>query len=149
MTENVIVSIQGQQVGEDDIPQGSELVTPGTLVRDAKGRLTLTYEEGEMSGMDGTTTVIYLEGERVTVERRGTVKTQMVFQEGLRHAALYEMPLGGVSMVVTARRVHNAMGEQGGELDILYTMELDNAVTGQNRIKLSVCPIELEASEPS
>ena len=136
--DNGIISIKGSQVNAESGPEEMELVTPGRLVRDAQGRYTISYEESELTGLEGTTTVLQIEGGRVTLLREGSVNSQMVFEEGCRHLSMYETPYGALSVGINTRRMKNTVGEDGGDLEIDYAVEIDNLLAGQNLFRMSV-----------
>ena len=136
--DNVIISIKGSQVNAESGPEEMELVTPGRLVRDAQGRYTISYEESELTGLEGTTTVLQIEGGRVTLLREGSVNSQMVFEEGCRHLSMYETPYGALSVGINTRRMKNTVGEDGGDLEIDYAVEIDNLLAGQNLFRMRV-----------
>ena len=138
MTDNVIISIKGSQYNGENGPEEMELVTPGSLIRDGQGRYTISYEESELTGLEGTTTVLRIEGGRVTLLREGSVNSQMVFEEGRRHLSMYETPYGSLSVGINTKRMKNTVGENGGDLEIDYAVEIDNLLAGQNLFRMSV-----------
>ncbi len=138
MTDNVIISIKGSQYNGEGGPEEMELVTPGSLIRDGRGGYTISYEESELTGLEGTTTVLRIEGGRVTLLREGSVNSQMVFEEGRRHLSMYETPYGALSVGINTRRMKNTVGEDGGDLEIDYAVEIDNLLAGQNLFRMSV-----------
>ena len=137
MNDNVIISIKGKQVN-DNGPDEMELVTAGCLSRNESGGFTVSYQETELTGLEGTTTVVNIDGSRVTLLREGTVNSQMVFEEGRRHLSMYETPYGSMSVGVNTRRVKNNMGESGGDLEIDYAIEIDNFMVGRNFFSMNV-----------
>ena len=137
MQENVIISIRGRQVNENG-PDEIELVTAGELVCGESGDLTVSYQESELTGLEGTTTTLRLEGPRITLLREGTVNSQMVFEEGRRHLSMYETPYGSLSVGVNTRRLRSTIGESGGDLEIDYAIEIDNLVAGRNYFSMNV-----------
>lgn len=137
MSDNVIISIKGKQVGENG-PDEMELVTAGRLVRDERGGFTVSYQESELTGLEGTTTVVRIDGPRVTLLREGTVNSQMVFEEGRKHLSMYETPYGALSVGVNTRRMRSTVGEAGGDLEIDYAIEIDNLLAGQNFFRMTV-----------
>lgn len=134
---NVIISIKGSQVNENG-PDEMELVTEGRLVRNSEGGYTISYQETELTGLEGTTTVLHIEGPCVTLRREGTVNSQMVFEEGRRHLSMYETPYGSLSVGINTRRMKNTVGESGGDLEIDYALEIDNLLVGRNLFKMNV-----------
>ena len=114
MTENVIISIRGKQLYAEGSPDEMELVTSGTLKRDGKGGYTISYQESELTGLEGTLTTIQVEGEQVTLMRVGEFNSQLVFQEGRRHLSMYNTPYGAMSIGVNTRHLLTELNDQGG-----------------------------------
>ena len=54
MENNVIISIRGKQSFEDQEPEIIELVTEGRLSLDGEDGYTLSYQESELTGLEGT-----------------------------------------------------------------------------------------------
>ena len=84
----VMLSIRGEQYFDGIDPDETELMTEGTMEL-AEDGIVLSYEESELTGMEGTTTTFEVKGPRVTLTRSGTVNSQMVFEEGRQHTSLY------------------------------------------------------------
>lgn len=134
---DVIISIKGKQMTADGGDE-MELVTPGRLERGSDGGITVSYQESELTGMEGTTTVVRVNGPCVTLLREGTINSQMVFEEGRRHLSMYETPYGSLSVGIDTRRMKSTLGEQGGDLEIDYAIEIDNLLAGQNFFRMNV-----------
>ena len=137
MEKEVIISIKGMQDFEQTGKDSIELVTRGNLGR-RDGILTLSYEESELTGLEGTLTTIQVEPECVTMMRTGQVNTQMVFQEGRRHLSMYNTPYGAMTIGVNTRHLFAELGEDGGEIEIDYNIEIDHTVTGRNVFRINV-----------
>lgn len=138
MTDNVIISIKGKQLYAESGPDEMELVTAGVLRREGEGRYTISYQESELTGLEGTTTVVQVDGGRVTLLREGSINSQMVFEEGERHLSMYETPFGSLSIGIVTRRMRSTLGEAGGDLEIDYAIEIDHLVAGQNMFRMNV-----------
>ena len=138
MEKEVVISIKGMQQYEGALPDAVELVTAGTLKRDGKGGYTISYQESELTGLEGTTTKVHVDGRRVTLLREGSINSQMVFEEGMRHLSMYETPYGALSIGVNTRRMRSTVDEAGGDLEIDYAIEIDNLVAGQNLFRMNV-----------
>lgn len=137
-TENVIISIKGKQLYAESCPDEMELVTSGVLKRDGLGGLTISYQETELTGLEGTTTRLHINGGRVTLLREGNINSQMVFEVGKRHMSMYETPYGALSIGINTKRLRSTLCETGGELEIDYAIEIDHMVAGQNMFRMSV-----------
>ena len=137
MEENVIISIKGSQLYEGQDPDVTELVTAGTLRREQEG-YTMAYQETELTGLEGTTTKLRIEGPRVTVLRQGSVNSQMIFEVGRKHLSMYETPYGALAVGIETRRLKNNVDEAGGDLEFDYAIEIDNLLAGKSLFQLNV-----------
>lgn len=137
MRENVIISIKGQQFYDAQEPDSMELVTAGTLEQTEEG-YTLCYQESELTGLEGTTTVFQVKDGQVTLTREGEVNSLMVFEEGRRHLSMYNTPYGALAIGINTRRMRAALGPLGGDIEIQYAIEVDHALTGLNLFEIHV-----------
>ena len=138
MTDNVIISIKGTQVSAEGGPDEMELVTAGVLNQEGEGRYTISYEESELTGLEGTTTVVRVDGPRVTLLREGSINSQMVFEEGRQHTSLYETPFGELTVDVQTSTLKHNLSERGGVMEIKYSIAVEHTVTGRNCFKIRV-----------
>lgn len=137
MRENVVISIKAHQLYQEQEPDCVELVSAGTLERTENG-YTLSYEESELTGLEGTTTVLQVEEGQVTLLRRGEVNSVMVFEEGRQHVSMYDTPAGALTIGVNTRRLRTAFNDQGGDIEIQYTIDVEHAATGLNLFQIHV-----------
>ena len=98
MTQSVIISVEGTQrfIGEES--QTVQVVTEGTMKREGD-TVYLSYEESEVTGMEGTTTTFTVKGERVELERTGAVQSKMVFEKGKKDISLYNVGFGALTFI--------------------------------------------------
>ena len=107
--------IMPEQLPDEQEEEALEMVTQG-LVRVRGGRVEIVYDEGELSGMEGSQTVIsYAKGEPQTVSmiRTGAVSTVLVFERGVRHLCTYETPYMPFQIGVLALAVDNRLESEG------------------------------------
>lgn len=137
MEKEVIISIKGKQEVGDGPAESMELVTKGWMRR-MEGVYTLAYQESEVTGLEGTLTTIKVEQEeeRVTLTRVGEYNSEMVFEEGNRHLSLYNTPYGAVSMGVNTRHLLAELDDNGGCVEVDYTLEVEGAVVGRNTFQI-------------
>ncbi len=105
---------------------------------EAEGGLCLSYQESELTGMAGTTTVFHVEPEKITLLRIGSVSSEMVFEQGKRHMSLYHTDYGDLSIVVSTQHISSTLTDDGGELDVKYTVEVANTPVGVNHLILNI-----------
>ena len=137
MEKEVVISIKGMQQYEGALPDAVELVTAGRLARDGTG-YTLSYQESELTGLDGTLTTIQVDGEQVTLMRVGEFNSQLVLQEGRRHLSVYNTPYGAMSVGVNTRHLLAELSDRGGDIEVDYFIEIDHALAGRNVFRISV-----------
>ena len=137
MEKNVIISIKGVQRLEDADPDTMELVTEGRLEQDGNS-YTLSYQESELTGLEGTLTTFQIEPERITLMRLGGVNSEMVFELGRRHLSMYDTPYGALAIGVNTRHLQADLTECGGDIEIDYAIEIDHTVAGRNVFQINV-----------
>ena len=129
MKKDVWLSICSTQQFADCEEEQIDLVTRGHACTSADGKYYIAYEESELTGLEGTrdhrqagweTTVSLMRG-------RGPTRSHMLFSEDERHIGLYQTPVGTEHGDCDAYLPASAtrMGENGGELVIDYTIEVD------------------------
>ena len=139
MKQNVVLSIIGRQSYMDQEPEQLELVTEGVL-EDLGNSWVLSYEESELTGMAGVTTTFVVEADKITLKRTGRLNSQMVFKEGVVHESLYEMEFGALMISVCANRVMADICHDGGMIDLIYTIELEQSASGTIDYHLDIRP---------
>ena len=144
MEKNVVISIKGMQKYQGQDPDTVELVTEGRLQREGDS-YTLSYQESEITGLEGTLTTIRVEPEQVTLLRVGEFNSQMVFQEGRRHLSMYNTPYGAMAIGVNTRHLLADLSDKGGDIEIDYALEVDHAVAGRNSFQINVKEAEGES----
>ena len=137
MEKDVIISIKGMQKYEHADPDVIELITQGRLAQRGDN-FTLTYQESELTGLEGTRTTIQVEGEQVTLLREGGVNSQMVFQEGRRHMSMYNTPHGAIEIGINTSHLMTDLHDRGGAIEIDYAIEVDHALAGRNIFQINV-----------
>ena len=129
MKQPVVLSIRGRQCYDGQEPDVIELVTDGTMAF-TDGGWDSSYEETELTGMAGVTTTFRVEPGKVTLRRTGKLRSEMVFQEGVRHESLYQLDFGALLMTITAKQVYFDIVPDGGVIDIVYSIEIENSAAG-------------------
>lgn len=129
MKKPVMLSIRGRQSYEGQDPEVIELVTDGTMeFRD--GGWDIAYEESELTGLAGVTTVFRVEPGKVTLTRTGKLNSQMVFQQGISHDSLYQMEFGALLLTVQATSVYYDIVPDGGVIDLVYNISIEHTEAG-------------------
>ena len=122
----------------DGDPEINIFTTNGLLVTGERGqRLTFTEEsEGQI-----TTSALYINDEKVILKKRGGVESDMTFCEGGESVSIYRIGPYAFDMTVKTKKIRNSLTEDGGELVLLYSMN----VGGQEknvRMKISAKKVD-------
>ena len=125
----VVLSIEGKQSYMDQDPEVIELVTEGVMEQ-IDGGWNLSYEESDLTGLQGVTTTFRIRPNEVVLDRTGKLTSQMIFVEGQKHDSLYQMELGALMLSVCATRVSYDLTEAGGTVDLSYRIEIEQTSAG-------------------
>lgn len=129
MKQAVFLSIQGRQQYPEQDPEVLELTTEGTM-EFYKNGWDISYEESALTGLEGVTTTFRVEPGVVTLTRTGALKSQMVFEQGVAHDSLYQMPFGTLMLTVKATSVYYDIVPDGGVIDLSYNISIENTEAG-------------------
>ena len=125
----VVLSITGRQTYGNQPPETIELVTEGTMTyRD--GGWDISYEESELTGMEGVTTLFRVEPGVVTLSRVGKLNSTMIFRERVPHDSLYQMEFGTLLLTINATRVYYDIVPDGSTIDLVYEICIENTEAG-------------------
>lgn len=116
-----------------------EMLVEGRLVTSPE-RVELMYEEGELTGMEGSVTSIGFDRNApylISMMRTGPVSTAMVFEKGKRHLCLYNTPLSEFEICVHALQVENRLLREG-YLYIDYLIEVHGAQAERCKMTIRV-----------
>lgn len=137
MKRPVVLSLRGRQTYVGQEPEVIELVTEGTMeFRD--GGWDIVYEESALTGLEGVITTFRVLPGKVLLSRTGSLNSQMLFQEGVSHDSLYQMPFGTLMLTVKAIRVFCDIVPDGGTIDLTYQIHIENSDAGEIDYHLDV-----------
>ena len=135
--KNVFISIKGLPVYSSDENDAFELMTDGEYFH-TENVSTLSYVESSLTGVDGMLTIFDIEPNRIVLRRGDGLTGDMIFDEEEKHHFLYNTPFGSIMMGIDTHSITKSMGEDGGNLEIRYDIEVDNIAVSQNLFKLNV-----------
>ena len=95
-----------------------------------------TSTQAEMEGC--VTTLLIEDGGLVTMTRNGAYTTQMVMERGRRHVCHYATPFGDMLLGIFAKKVESSVTEEGGELLLNYTIDVNADLAASNELKITV-----------
>ena len=137
MKKDVIISICGLQEQDGEAGDPITLVTPGRYYR-KNDSYYISYEESELTGLAGTRTTLRIKPDYVKLVRTGLYPSELLFELGKRHMSLYHTDYGDLSIVVSTNHIRNTLTDDGGDLDVQYTVEVANTPVGVNHLSLTI-----------
>lgn len=137
MDKDVIISVRGTQSKENQNGNRLDLITEGRYYK-MDGAYYITYNESEVTGMEGTTTTLKVSDGVVTLIRFGAVNSQFIFEQGQKHVSHYDTSYGAFTIGVFANEVNVNVDDSGGEIWVDYEIEIDNSVTGENDFHMHI-----------
>lgn len=129
MKRDVMLYIRGRQTYADQEPETIELTTEGVMAF-REGGWDITYQESALTGLEGVTTTFRVEEGKVILTREGELNSQMVFEEGMEHDSLYQLPFGALLLTVRATSVFFDIVPDGGTIDLSYNINIENTEAG-------------------
>lgn len=136
MKKDVIISLVGTQENDGDKDK-IELITEGSFYRKGDDYY-VTYKESELTGLEGTTTTLKVQGKKVTMIRFGTNNTQLIFEKGQHHVCCYDTMYGAITVGVWANDVSVNIDDNGGEIYAAYKIDVDNNSIGNNDFRMQI-----------
>ncbi len=136
--KEVMISIKSVQKYEGSFPDFVELITTG-IYNYQENDIIISYVDTE-SDSDGrpTNTNINIRDGKVHLAREGVICSQMLFENNKRNFSLYQTEFGSFMLGVKVHRIRVDLDEKGGELELVYAIELDHSTVGENRFHLTV-----------
>lgn len=139
MTDNkkYMISILGEQIMDDDSDK-IEVLTTGNYIT-KKDHCYIGYKEYDESTPDDYyDNLIKVEGNVVTITRKGAVRSQLMLEKGRRHQCLYQTPAGDLMIGVFTKSIKNSLDKNGGTLEVSYTLDFNTDLVSENRFKITV-----------
>lgn len=133
--KDVLVSVKGFQYIDDD-QSVIELKTVGRYgIKNDK--YYILYEETDETGAKTDTMIKF--GENMAVmQKSGATESRMVIEAGKRHSSLYSTPVGSLVLDIYGESVKSSLNDNGGTLELIYTLNMNSSPIGKNRIEITV-----------
>ena len=137
MEKKVMLTITSTQKFMTEEPEKTELVTEGTLSA-ADGAVEISYQESELTGLEGTTTTFRVEDNKVTLVRRGAVNSRMSFEVGQEDRSLYDMGFGALMITIKTEQLRSNLTENGGVFCVAYAITIEEESAGWIEYRIDV-----------
>ena len=133
--KKAIVTVRGNSGLEEGEPM--ELLTEGEFYKEGNV-YCISYKETDMTGMEGTVTTVVAEENKVRLQRRGTVTSEFIFEEGRKNISHYATEYGVFTVAVTAEKVDVSINESGGVVSVVFSLDFLGNASVRNEFLLTV-----------
>lgn len=137
MSKPVIIKIKGLQDMRDTREEKMELITLGKYSK-RNGSYYVSYNESEVTGMEGVVTTVKIKEDKVTVKRFGKINASLVFEKNKRNICHYNTPYGAMMIGINTDKLSSNIDENGGMIDIDYSIDINNVMTGKNTFHMTI-----------
>lgn len=136
MQKNVFLKVKGTRLEQGE-PESVEFITEA-IYRKQDEAYIAEYEESELTGMEGTRTVIRFQPDEILISRSGTNTSELYFERNKKHVTMYETEFGTMTIGVVAPRIEVSLDDTGGNVDFDYFIELNHVQTSENNFHMQI-----------
>lgn len=138
--DQVLITVKGSQRDAHGEEDQIELFTQGRRYT-KNGIHYITYQESEISGMEGVTTLLKIYTDHVTLVRMGGIDQRQEFHLGKRCRSEYITPYGTMRLSVHTTRLVMTRTEDNSQvtgIDIEYELEIDGQWQSANTLAVHI-----------
>lgn len=121
----------------DGAAERISLLTEGQYSRRSDSWV-VSYIENSASGIEGTLTKIRVFADRLVIDREGPLTSHMEFYPGVSNRFPYRTEMGMSVIGIHTKSFTADFGEDGGRLSVRYMIDLDNVISLENKLEMSV-----------
>ena len=137
--QEVLVTVKTVQTDDQGKPDTIELTCEGEYaVKD--GAFLIKYKDAFLAGAETpiSTTIKASSKGSVTVSRSAPYKNRFTLEKGRRCQCLYATPYGTMSMGFFGENIENNLNDDGGELKLSYTVDINNSLISRNEMTINI-----------
>lgn len=131
--------VSNARYGEEANEFPMQLMTTGHVKHEA-GKTLITYTETDRDEESGITVsseiCLTVEGQKITMERKGAFSNTMVFAKGRRFEGIYVTPYGEMDMATYTHTVLCDVGEEKGTVRLKYQLDVQGGYASTNELCL-------------
>ena len=138
MKETFLMNIKGLQSYSGPDEDTDIVLTTEAGFEKQDGVFFIDYKETEITGMEGTNTLIEIGDNYVSLRRTGTVNTTMLFMKDRKTSSCYNTPYGELLIGIFTNKLEIDIDENGGRVSVDYYIDINNASTSKNNFDLEI-----------
>lgn len=134
---NCVIQVIGTQTDVQGEESRLELVAVGRRYN-KNGVEYIIYDETEISGLEGTTTLLKIYPAHIVLVRMGSVEQKQEFRPGHTSPGTYITPYGKFEMMIETSHLEVTLSKTDGEINIQYEVEIDGQWQSSNTLSIFV-----------
>lgn len=137
--KNVLVKVKTVQIDDRGESDTIELTAEGKFA-EKNGSYLIKYSDSFISGANDPifTSIKVSSDGAVSITRSGNYQSRFVIQKQKRCNCLYQTPYGTMTMGFYGEKVENNLNQNGGELSLWYTVDVNSSELNRNQMIISV-----------
>lgn len=135
--QKVLVKVVGTQTDDAGEESRIEFISVGTR-HEKNGVSYISYRESELTGLEGTTTVLKLYPDRLVLLRMGAVEQKQEFCAGQKRYSTYVTPLGNMKMGVFTKQLAIRDGGSAASVTVAYDLEINDRWQSFNTLSVNI-----------
>ena len=88
------------------------------------GKQYIMYRTEKTEESESVVVILILDGDSLTIKRRGSVSSSMMYRAGAKHSFPYETPYGVIDMEMETDRLVSYLSYDGGTIELKYTLTI-------------------------
>lgn len=138
MAKEVLITLRSIQWIDSEKSE-TELITAGTFEFVADESCKIIYKESAATGFEGSETALTCYGNKlVKLIRSGNSPSNLMIEMDKKHHCHYGTPYGEFIMGVHTHVIDNKLTEEGGDIYMKYTIDINSSYISDNEIYLNV-----------
>lgn len=139
MTKEVWISIRGLQYIDEEGQEPVEVICSGEYFH-RNGKHYVLYEEAQ-EGLDQMVkNRLKISPDSVEMTKKGSINTQMIFREGVRHQSCYDTVYGPLMLGVRTHRISCIEQTDAIDLQMEYTLDIREAPMADCTMSVRIWP---------
>lgn len=136
--KNIKIKVVGSQSRYSKKEEKIELLTDASFDKKDDCYI-ITYDESDLTGMEGSKTKLKIEKDKLVMKKFGTVSSNIEFIVGKRYATGYLTSLGLLDMEILTTKYEAIINNEGiGTIDVEYKVNLSGFEESLNRLHIDL-----------
>ena len=139
MTKDVLVSLSGLQMAQEQDPENTEVISKGEYFF-RNGKHFVVYDEIMEGINDPSKTKIKFTDNTLEVLRQGEMSVHMIFEKDKKNVTYYYTPFGSLQIGIDTRDIQVVETDELITVEVEYALDANYEYVGDCKIKLAVSP---------